>query len=334
VRTLQLDIQHLLATEGMVVRHDHPKLIGAIDWLVRSGDLRPVLPGVYAEQGACDSVQTRIRALMRWDPDAMLIGSSAAWVSFWPETRVSSIMCSLKHHRRPQPGYEFTRQLIPAELVVYRSGIRYTSPALTALDLCATVGGDAIDQELRTRATTLAQLHRAMELTAARVGNRTRRQLLLDSRAEPWSEAERSFHRLLRAARITGWRANRPVVLGDSTCYVDVVFRRLNFVIEIDGRLLSFLLARRPCKLVPSSLFAKPKACSAHRSSDHQRAPTDARRTTPEPRSSRQTDGGRISSSWTVGTFLRFTWSMIEERPEDVIAMVREAIKIQTAARL
>jgi very-short-patch-repair endonuclease len=36
------------------------------------------------------------------------------------------------------------------------------------------------------------------------------------------------------------------VVLGDSTFYVDVVFRRLKLVIEIDGRLLSFLLARRP----------------------------------------------------------------------------------------
>jgi hypothetical protein len=226
VRTLQHDIQHLLATEGVVVRRDHPKLIGAIDWLVRTGDLRPVLPGVYAEQGACDSIQTRIRALMRWDPDAVLLGSAAAWVSFWPEIRMTHIFCSVKHHRRTQPGYEFTRQQIPAELVVNRSGIRYTSPALTALDLCGAMGGDAIDQALRTRATTLAQLHRAMELTAARVGNRSRRQLLLDSRAEPWSKAERLFHRLLRDAGITGWQANRPVVLDGSTFYVDILFRQ------------------------------------------------------------------------------------------------------------
>jgi hypothetical protein len=204
VRTLQHDIQHLLATEGVVVRRDHPKLIGAIDWLVRKGDLRPVLPGVYAEQGVCDSIQTRILALMHWDPDAVLLGSAAAWVSFWPEIRVSSIMCSLKHHRRPQPGYEFTRQLIPAELVVNRSRIRYTSSALTALDLCGAMGGDAIDQALRARSTTLGQLYRALELTGGRKGNRTKRQLLLDSRAEPWSEAERSFHRLLRNAGITG----------------------------------------------------------------------------------------------------------------------------------
>ena len=237
MRTLQHDIHHLLATEGVVVRRDHPKLIGAIDWLVRNGDLRPVLPGVYAEQGVCDSIQTRILALMHWDPDAVLLGSAAAWVSFWPEIRVSSIMCSLKHHRRPQPGYEFTRQLIPAELVVTRSGIRYTSPALTALDLCRAMGGDAIDQALRARSTTLGQLYRALELTGGRKGNRTKRQSLLDSRAEPWSEAERSFHRLLRNAGITGWRANRPMVLDDFRFYVDVIFRKLKLVIEIDGRL-------------------------------------------------------------------------------------------------
>jgi hypothetical protein len=30
---------------------------------------------------------------------------------------------------------------------------------------------------------------------------------------------------------------------------------------------------------------------------------------------------------------LRFTWTMIEERPETVLAMVREAIEMLTAAR-
>jgi hypothetical protein len=51
----------LLATEGVVVRRDHPKLIGAIDWLVRNGGLRPVLPGVYAQAESCDSIGDRWR---------------------------------------------------------------------------------------------------------------------------------------------------------------------------------------------------------------------------------------------------------------------------------
>jgi len=290
VRTLQPEIQQLLATEGVIARREHPELASTIDWLVRNGSLRAVLPGVYAQLEMCDLFPTRVRALMRWDPDAILVGRAAAWASFWPEIRAASVSCSLGHQRRPQRGYEFSRRRIPAELVVSRAGLRLTSPALTALDLCATVGGDAIDQALRTRATTLALLQRAMDLTSARVGNPTRRQLLLDSRAEPWSKAERRFHRLLRAAGITGWEANKPVVLRGLTCYVDLIFRKLKLVIEIDGRLYH----------TGTEVFE-----------------TDRRR-----------QNLLVLDSWFV---LRFAWAMIEEPPEEVIAMVREAIDMLTA---
>jgi very-short-patch-repair endonuclease len=37
-----------------------------------------------------------------------------------------------------------------------------------------------------------------------------------------------------------------------------------------------------------------------------------------------------VLDGWCV---LRFTWTMIEERPETVLAMVREAIEMLTAAR-
>ncbi len=292
MRALQKDIERILATDGVISRRDNPKLIGAIDRQVRNGTLRPVLPGVYAAPSMCNPVRTRILAVMRWDPDAILVGRAAAWASFWPEIRVANITCSLRHQRRRQQGYEFTRRRIPPELVVSRAGLRLTSPALTALDLCATVGGEAIDQALRTRATTLAHLQRAMELTAARVGNPTRRQLLLDSRAEPWSEAERSIHRLLRAARITGWKANKPVVLRDLTFYVDIIFRKLKLVIEIDGRLYH----------TGTEVFE-----------------TDRRR-----------QNLLVLDGWCV---LRFTWTMIEEHPEEVIAMVKEAIEMLTATR-
>jgi very-short-patch-repair endonuclease len=250
-----------------------------------------VLPGVYAASDQAASPRTSARALRCFDPDAILTGAIAARLSFWPELRVAAIECAVRHSRSPQPGYEFKRRQIPPELVVCRGGIRYTSPALTALDLCPRLGGEAIDQALRSRATTLAHLHRAMELTAARVGNQTRRQLLLDSRDEPWSEAERLFHRLLREAGISGWKANQPVVLNGSTCYVDVIFRKLKLGIEIDGRLFH----------TGTEVF--------------------------------ETDRWRqnllILDGWCV---LRFTWTMIEQQPETVLTMVREAIEMLTAA--
>ncbi len=286
------EIERLLATRGVIARRDYPELDVTLRYLVRRGDLIRVLPGIYAARDQGTSLQTRVRAVRCFDLDAILVGTVAARLSFWPELQADVVECAVRHSRAPQTGFRFTRRLIPSDLVVSRSGIRCTSPALTALDLCTTLGGDAIDQALRTRATTLAQLHRAMELTAAQVGNPTKRYLLLDSRDEPWSAAERKFHRLLRDAGITGWKANRPVVLDDFTCYVDVLFRNLNLAIEIDGRLFH----------TGADVFETDR--------------------------SRQNQ--LVLDGWCV---LRFTWTMIEERPETVLAMVREAIEMLTAAR-
>ena len=94
-----------------------------------------------------------------------------------------------------------------------------------------------MDQVLRTRTATLAGMHEALRLTGWRAGNRERRALLLDSRDEPWSAAERVCHRLLRAGGITGWHANLPVRLRGQRYFLDVGFPGLRLVIEIDGRL-------------------------------------------------------------------------------------------------
>ena len=83
----------------------------------------------------------------------------------------------------------------------------------------------------------MRSLHHALQLTSARLGNAERRRLLLDSKDEPWSAAERKFHRLLRDARITAWKANQLVVLGGSLFFLDVVFRGVKLAVELDGRL-------------------------------------------------------------------------------------------------
>jgi very-short-patch-repair endonuclease len=286
------EIERLLAMRGVIARRDHPELDTTLRYLVRRGDLIRVLPGIYAARDQGMPLQTRVSAVRCFDPDAILVGAVAARLSFWPELQADVVECAVRHSRAPQTGYRFTRRHIPSDLVVSRSGLRLTSPALTALDLCATHGGDAIDQALRSRATTLAQLHRAMELTAARVGNPTKRYLLLDSRDEPWSTAERKLHRLLRKAGITRWKANRPVVLDDFTCYVDVIFSNFKLAIEIDGRLFH----------TGAEVFE-----------------TD-----------RWRQNKLVLDGWCV---LRFTWTMIEEQPETVLAMVREAIEMLTAGR-
>jgi very-short-patch-repair endonuclease len=291
VRTKFHDIEQLLIAEGVISRRKHPELDASLRYLLGRGDLARVLPGIYAQTTTASSTRIRVQALMASDPDAVLTEATAASVSFWPEIAVDAVTCAVRHRREPQPGFRFSRRTIPAELIIERSGLRFTSPALTALDLCATHGGEAIDHALRSRRTTLKHLHRAMELTAARVGNPHRRALLLDSRDEPWSAAERHFHRLLRSAGFVGWRANQPVLIEGATYFADVLFAKIRVVIEIDGREHH----------IGSEVF--------------------------------ETDRWRqnllILDGWCV---LRFTWRMIQERPGEVVAMIRKALAIASAA--
>ncbi|MFT3969713.1 MAG: DUF559 domain-containing protein [Micropruina sp.] len=133
------------------------------------------------------------------------------------------------------PGFSFEQRRVPLELVVDQGGMRIASPALSVLDLIPVLGGDVIDQGLRRGAVKLPQLWRAFRLTPGRVHNQIRRQLLHDSRDEPWSEAERGTHGLLRSAGLTGWHTNFPITIHGVTYLVDIAFPAQRVVIEIDG---------------------------------------------------------------------------------------------------
>ena len=99
------------------------------------------------------------------------------------------------------------------------------------------------------------------------------------------------MHRLLRSAGITGWKANQPVTVDGSTYYLDVLFRDMRLLIEIDGREHH----------IGKEVF--------------------------------ETDRWRqnllVLNGWCV---LRFTWAMIEERPDEVVAMVRAALAMLAPA--
>lgn len=231
------EVREVVRREGVVVRREHPSLAGAIARLRRDRELVAVLPGVYAPTATGDARPVRLAALARWAPDAVLTGRTAAQLSFWPGLGGDVVECALPSRREPQRGFAFSKRRIPPDLVVGRGALSITAPSLTALDLCDEVGGDAIDQVLRTGAATLDGLHAALRLTGWRSGNVDRRELLLDSRDEPWSEAERLAHRLLRAAGIDGWSANLPVVLRGQRYRLDIGFPALKLVVEIDGRI-------------------------------------------------------------------------------------------------
>jgi hypothetical protein len=182
-------------------------------WLVMQGKLAPVLPGIYAPPDSAYSIEVLMRAVSLRHPDAVVFGAAAAKASFWPEASVGTIEAAASTRLASRPGYTFSRRHIPAELVTERAGLRYTAPALTAIDLASFECADAIDIALRTRAATLTRMYEALRLTPNWTGSQERLRLLIDSRNEPWSAAERLAHRILRGARITAWKPNFPVSL-------------------------------------------------------------------------------------------------------------------------
>lgn len=237
VHTQTAEIRRVIrAAGGVISRRQHPELVPGLNWMCRSGEIVSVFPGVYVPPARQGDLDVRLRALVLWEPDAVLTGRTAARLTFWPELDLRRLSIALPRHRECPAGVELVRRRIPPELVVHRGPLRLTSPALTALDLCAEQGGDAIDTVLRSRRATLEQLWEALRSTPHRRGNQDRRWLLMDSRDEPWSNPERLFHRLLREQRITGWQANHLVWLAGGECYLDVGFPACKLAIEIDGR--------------------------------------------------------------------------------------------------
>ncbi|MGI8458856.1 MAG: hypothetical protein ACR2LI_12190 [Propionibacteriaceae bacterium] len=237
MRASHHDVAAILRRDLVICRNEHPELASAIDWLVRTGRLQAVLRGVYAAAVDADGTDCRIVAVHAAVPGAVLTGRAAARVGYLPELSVSVVTAAVGYSRPSPPGFAFQQTTIPPALVRHRRRCRFAAPALAALQLSDEIGGEAIDDVLRVRAATLSQLHAALTMTPHRAGNRARRALLLDSRDEPWSEAERRFHRLLRRLGRTGWRANLRVVVGPRIYYLDVAFPRQRVAIEIDGRI-------------------------------------------------------------------------------------------------
>lgn len=200
-----------------------------------TGRLVQFLPGTYLRRDVVDDSQWRATAIAAWRPDAVILGAAAAAETFWPEIEVAELEVACRTTVR-RDGVRFFRRDIPAELVTVKGGLNLSHPALTALDLAATHGGEPIDRVLRSRQARIEDLRGALAATTHRRGNPERRRLLLESRAEPWSAAERIAHELLRTARILGWHANVPISLDGHHYFLDIAFKRLKLAIEIDGR--------------------------------------------------------------------------------------------------
>lgn len=233
--------QFLRECGGVVLRSTSPR---RYDWLVRHGDLVVTLPGVAVPRSQAQSLVARALALAAVDPDAVVSGPSAAALTWWPELVSDELIVtahSTRFIRTSAKGYLFDRAQIPIDLVRQVGTLRVASPALSVLEMIPSHGGECVDEALRRGATSLTDIHAALDLTPNRPGNQVRRVILHDSRDEPWSGAERLAHRRLRSEGLSGWVANLPVAMTPSKlwprtrAYLDLGFPEAMLGIEVDG---------------------------------------------------------------------------------------------------
>jgi len=233
--------QLLAAGGGVIARSEHRGLATTLDRMLRNNELTAVLPGVYAPTGSAGELAVRIAAVGAWNADAVVVGRAAASVTYWPQITFEVVDIAVRVARKlASEGFRLQRRTVPVdwirEVTVGARTVRVAEPALTAIELADELGGEPIDTVLRTGHAALDDLRSALDAVKGRRGNVVRRRLLWESRDTPWAESERLAHQLLRDAGILGWTGNEAIHLNGHTYYLDICFRRLKLVIEIDGR--------------------------------------------------------------------------------------------------
>lgn len=177
------------------------------------------------------------QAIVTVEPAAVITGRAAAHLDWWPELAVPTVTAALPRYRASRVGLTWQQRELDPDQVRVHGGLRVTSRPLTVLDLIPDLGGQVIDEALRRGAVTLTQLERLFASMPRRPGDTLRSELLRDSKDEPWSEAERAFHRILRTLELPcSYATNHPLRLSATQKrFFDVALRDLLLAFEVDG---------------------------------------------------------------------------------------------------
>lgn len=137
---------------------------------------------------------------------------------------------------RSRRGVVVSHRPIPQEFVGQEGGIRFAIPAYAAVELAATDDGRAVCECLRLKLADNDTLNLALAALSGSRGQAARRRTVAACGTNPWSYAELRLHRILLAAGITDWVANRPLRVSGALLWPDIRFRRAKLILEFDGR--------------------------------------------------------------------------------------------------
>jgi very-short-patch-repair endonuclease len=202
---------------------------------LRSGHWLRCARGVYFVNDRPFTDASRVRAAVwGYGKFSTASGLTAAWwqglTKFAPD--VVEVTVPRNSHGRSRHGCRVRRRdLAPSDIVVHRQ-VRVTVLALTVIEAVVQRrdGAKLMDTALQ-RHVDLQELWRAHLRNKGRRGSPKARQLLLAASDGARSEAERLLAKLLRAAGISGWKANYPV----GPYKIDFAFPELKIALEADG---------------------------------------------------------------------------------------------------
>ncbi|OBB12157.1 hypothetical protein A5761_22485 [Mycolicibacterium setense] len=206
-----------------------------IDNRVRAGRWLRCSRGVYFVDDRPFTDYARMRVgVWSYGTPAVASGLAAAWwhgvTKYAPE--IVEVTAPRGSRLQLRPGTKLRRRDLDPTDIVERRSLRVTALPLTIVEAAARRGGGAklMDSALQ-RHTELDDLWRAHLRNKGRHGSPAARRLLIAAADGARSEAERLLIKLLREARITGWKANYRL----GRYVIDVVFRAYKLAIETDG---------------------------------------------------------------------------------------------------
>jgi len=228
---------HLRRNDGVITaaQAEHAGLSRyAVHRRVESGRWRRLSRGVYFADDRPFTDAARIRAEV-WShgTSATASGLAAAWWHGLVSTAPDHIEVTVPMSKGSRSTWQSSvrRRDLAAADVVLRRNLLVTAIPLTVLDAVSVTHSRAImDSALQLR-VTLDQLHKAQARNARRHGAGVAGQYLREASDGARSEAERLLVRQLRAAKISGWKANYPVC----GYVVDIAFPHQKVAIEVDG---------------------------------------------------------------------------------------------------
>jgi very-short-patch-repair endonuclease len=264
-----------------------------IDGLIRRRELRPIHPGVYTPRPVPTSFQQRMWAAVLWCDGVVSHRSAAAVFGDIPAPRTDIIHLTIGRPFQGRiAGVMLHRVPLPTSEIVMIDSLPVTSRTRTMIDLLRVerypVARDLLDRAVSQRWLELDSVRHAVSVGLGRTGNVQLRKLISAFEAGAQAESERILHRLLRRAAVEGWEPQYRVRLASSIAYLDVGFPQQRLAIEVDGRRTHDELSGR---------FESDR--------------------------SRQNE--LQAQGWRV---LRFTWRMLMDEPDAVIAKIKQLLTL------